>query len=473
MSVYQFASGSCTGRGFASVDSSGFLAYFKNWVVKDATDGGPNWNILIDKSPVPTSVSFTVNTQGSSHILDATGHGYLTGEIVQLSNTGGALPTGLNINQDYYIYKINDNQFRVCSFITSAWAGTGTSITSNGTGTHYALMEGPYIVVSDQSSLSRNQPAMISKVGYKILESGKIRVNYPLACDTTNKILFGFWAGHAITTVDSGPFSYDFRGGAECLIMQSRIGSAWSTSMIDSWLGDSNFVEGTDKIGALAGDATAGSNVVLQLGVGQAANFTPNNYYYIYDMSGHAWVNYCKVTADDTLAHTITVDSISNNFPTGSVIAAYAHRYYASGSDSVSGMRFNTVNSPLTIPYCSNTTANKAFPDQNATFYQATSASVDSVTLDQAAPTDKGFYACQKPFLVERYNCVQNQTDGMSEGLGIAKNAYVTDKGAMVGGLDGRTIGGKNWLYFQSHNNFSYGGNSGMGVMFCDSTTLV
>lgn len=475
MSVYQIAAGSCTGRGFADVDSSGWLANFKSWVVKDATSGGPNWSILLDRSPLPTATVFTVNTTGVSHLLDATGHGYYTGEIVQVSNTGGSLPNGLNASQDYIVYKVNGNQFRLCSNMTDSWTGTGVNVTNTGSGTHRAQMEGPYIVVSDQSSPTTNQPAMIMKAGYKILESGKLRTQYALSFDTTNKVIYGYWGGFQINTVDAGSFSYDFRGGAECMIVQSRVGSSWSTSVVDSWLGDSNFVEGTDKIGTLATGTTAGTNKVLQLGAGQAANFTPNRYYYIYDMNGHAWVNYVKVTASD-MTSSITVDSIDKNFPTGSVIAAYAHRIYCVGNVlALNVNRFNSNNYGVKsgIPYYSNQTSTKAFPDQNGQIYGSITGSIDTVTLGQAAPNDRGYFACQKPFIVERANQQAAQNDGMTEGYGIMKNMYATNVGTMVQGLDGKTIGGSNWLYFQPFDAVIYFGAGSLAAMFPDSTSLV
>jgi hypothetical protein len=457
------------------VDSSGWLANFESWVVKDATSGGPGWIVLLDRSPLPTAVPFTVNTIGAQHLLDATGHGYYTGEIVQVSNSGGSLPSGLNASQDYVVYKVNNDQFRLCYYMASAWDGTGTVLYNTGSGTQYAQMEGPYIVVSDQSSPTINQPAMIMKAGYKILESGKIRTQYALSFDTTNKILYGYWGGFGINTVDSGSYSYDFRGGAECMIAQSRIGSSWSTSMVDSWLGDSNFVEGTDKIGTLAGDATARTNKVLQLGVGEAANFTPNRYYYIYDMTGHAWVNYVKVTADDTVAHTITVDSIDKNFPTGSVIAAYAHRYYCAGNILVSGDRFNALPYAVysSIPYCSSQVSARTFSNQNSPIYEGVTGSIDTVTLNTLIPNDRGFYACQKPFLVEKSNHEPSSFVGMTEGLGIMKNLYATYAGTMVQGLDGKTVGGANWLYFQPFSSLIYTGVGGIAAMFMDSTSLV
>ena len=474
MSVYQITSGSCTGRGFADVDSSGWLANFKTWVTKDATDGGPGWSILNDKSVLPTSVNFVVGVTGANHELDATGHPYVTGDIIQFSNSGGSLPSGLSGSTDYYAYKIDDTRFRACQYLTNAWSGTGVTVNNTGVGTHSALLEGPYIVVSDQSSFTRNQSAMIMKAGYVTTESAKVRIHYALSFDTTSKILYGYWGGFFVTTLDSASFSYDFRGGAECMIVQSRIGSSWSTTLIDSWVGDSNFVEGTDKRGTLLYDATAGASKTLYLNTGEAANITPNRYYYITDMSGHAWVNYCKVTADDTNADTVVVDTITQNFPAGSVLAAYAHRWYCAGSNGSNLPRFNSLSyvSRSAIPYVSSTTASYAFCDQNSVINLAVRGSIDADTLFTAAPNDRGYYACQKPFIVEFYSNV-GVDSGMTEGYGIMKNMYVTKLGSMVAGMDGKTIGGSNWLHFQRLDGLFTAGSSNYATMFLDKTSLV
>jgi len=473
MAVYQIASGSCTGRGFAGVDSSGWMANFKSWVTRDATDGGPGWSILYDKSVLPTSVGFVVSVTGVSNILDTSGHTFVTGDTVQFSSSG-TLPTGLGAGTDYYVYKIDSSRFRACQYLTTAWDGTGINVQNTGSGTHSALLTGPYIVVSDQSSFTRNQSAMIMRAGYVTTESAKVRIQYALAFDTTSKILYGYWGGFNVNTLDAASFSYDFRGGAECLIVQSRIGSAWSTALIDSWVGDSNFVEGTDKRGTLLYDATAGSSQTLYLNTGEAANFTLNRYYYITDTSGHAWVNYCKVTADDTNADTVVVDALTQNFPAGSVLAAYTHRWYCAGNDvAVNIARFNTTNysNKSTIPYLSSATY--VFADQNGIVYSAVKGSVDADTLSTVAPNDRGFFACQKPFLVEYYGNNGGVSSGMTEGYGIAKNVYATKLGTMVAGMDGKTIGGSNWLHFQRLDGLFTAGSSNYATMFLDKTSLV
>jgi hypothetical protein len=261
------------------------------------------------------------------------------------------------------------------------------------------------------------------------------------------------------------------------MILQSRIGSSWSTTLIDGWTYDSNFVEGPDKTGTLISGVTAGSNVVLSLTSGEENNFTVGKYYYIYDFNGHVWVNYCKCTNVNTSAHTITVDTLGWNFPTGTVIAAYTHRYYASGNTAPAGTSRFSYLLGSTLPYVSSEsiTSNIYYcvNQQEASDYIQLFCGIDQNTLFQVAPDDLGYYTCQKPFLVERYNgySLSSATD-MNRGYGVAKNMYITNVGTMVAAQDGRTVGGVNWLYFVLASVLFYSsGLTNYGVMFCDTAS--
>jgi hypothetical protein len=468
MAVFQKETGLCTGRGFADVDATGYLAKFKTWVVKAAGSGGPAWTILLDRSTLPVLTTFTVPDHTNDRCYSVA-HGLYTGETVQVSNSGGALPAGLSAATDYYVVKYDADNFRLATTLTNAWAGTVINITGAGTGTHSFKMTGPYIVVSDQAAPTINQSCMILKVGYVTATAAEVRVQMCLSFDTTNKILYGYWSGYIVTTLDSADFSYDFRGGAECMVLQSRIGSSWSNAAIDGWTGDTNFVEGTGATGTLASGATAGSNVVLTLGTGQAANFVANKYYYIYDMNGHAWVNYVKVTATDG-AESITVDSINVNFPTGSVIAAYAHRWYTFGSGTNGSLaRFSQQLSK--IPYCSGAIG-YVFGSQDANLNGLATLELPSYLLLRLNPDDLGYQACSKGLLFEwfRENTGGSNTTGMNRAYGSPKNIYICVTNSMAAALDGKTIGAKNYLYFIVASS-QFGSGSGTHACLILDTT--
>lgn len=88
---------------------------------------------LTDVTPaLQTFTSGNVNT-GTDQVT-ITGHGFLTGLKVRLT-TGGALPTGLAINTDYYIIRISANVIQFATSQANALAGTAIDLTAAGSGT--------------------------------------------------------------------------------------------------------------------------------------------------------------------------------------------------------------------------------------------------------------------------------------------------------------------------------------------------
>lgn len=72
----------------------------------------------------------------ATNICTLTTHGFRTGIKVQVSNAGGALPTGLAASTDYYVIVINANTFYLASTLLNAQTGNAIDITGAGTGTH-------------------------------------------------------------------------------------------------------------------------------------------------------------------------------------------------------------------------------------------------------------------------------------------------------------------------------------------------
>ncbi len=82
-------------------------------------------------------VADTVFTAANaSETFTATAHGLLTGDgPVQVSNAGGALPTGLVAATDYWVIKLTANTFKLATSFLNAMAGTNLLISTDGTGT--------------------------------------------------------------------------------------------------------------------------------------------------------------------------------------------------------------------------------------------------------------------------------------------------------------------------------------------------
>jgi hypothetical protein len=72
----------------------------------------------------------------ATEIFTSAAHGLQTGDgPFQVSNSGGALPTGLTAVTDYWIIRIDANTFYLATSLANALAGTHLSISTDGTGT--------------------------------------------------------------------------------------------------------------------------------------------------------------------------------------------------------------------------------------------------------------------------------------------------------------------------------------------------
>ncbi len=73
----------------------------------------------------------------SGNSVNIVGHAFATSDLVQLSNSGGALPGGLSTVTDYWIIKLDANNIQFAATEADAIAGTDIDITSAaGGGTH-------------------------------------------------------------------------------------------------------------------------------------------------------------------------------------------------------------------------------------------------------------------------------------------------------------------------------------------------
>ena len=81
----------------------------------------------------PSAGNFTADA--TSDVCTKATHGFKTGLKVQVSNSGGALPTGLSAATDYFVIYVSASTFQLATSLVNAQAGTAINITTNGTGT--------------------------------------------------------------------------------------------------------------------------------------------------------------------------------------------------------------------------------------------------------------------------------------------------------------------------------------------------
>jgi hypothetical protein len=97
-----------------------------------------NYTAAFAAAPTFSPTTFTSSYPSTPTIFAATGHGFLTGDgPVELTNSGGALPTGLATATPYYIVTVDANHFSLATSLANALAASPVviSVTSAGTGT--------------------------------------------------------------------------------------------------------------------------------------------------------------------------------------------------------------------------------------------------------------------------------------------------------------------------------------------------
>ena len=90
------------------------------------------------------------------------------------------------------------------------------------------------------------------------------------------------------------------------------------------------------------------------------------------------------------------------------------------------------------------------------------------LTMD---PDDNGNYAVMRPGVVERYrhNDYLSSNSGMNRAYGILKNIYLIYTTLLSNFLDGKTIGGKDYVFIQLENLLFNSGSASYSVLFLET----
>lgn len=111
-------------------------------MIQDTTSVAIPLSSLASVKTMGVTLNITVNTPAAgtftdavSDILTKAAHDFTLGLVVRVSNSGGALPTGLAAATDYFVIPIDVNTFYLATSLANAKAGTAIDITGAGTGT--------------------------------------------------------------------------------------------------------------------------------------------------------------------------------------------------------------------------------------------------------------------------------------------------------------------------------------------------
>lgn len=433
--------------------------------------GGAEWNLVEDFSEIITKNFNPADVNVAGNIITIVAHG-LPDHCQVVFSTSGSLPGNIVAGTTYWIKRIDADTFYVFNYAGYAIYGTSCiDITSQGTGVHKVTMQERFMVfcdtvgalVNDYDTSPSGMPPKYIRIGFLENEAGCARMHSCLYWDSINHIPRGMWTGYKLPTYDAATFAYDFRGGDECIFWSSRLGSSWSRTFIDQWTGISSLVEPMTVKGIVQAPLTAGSSVVIQLDTGEAVNFTQDKYYYIYDLDGHTWIGYFKVTNVNVGADQITASNIYNNFPAGSVITPYAHRFYGNNTNGdqawqADSYMLNSANN--TLPYYSYITSASNNSQQIrtnnnnpiGTSNQVMSPKYNDSILAVANPDDElNFYGMR--YLVAEFAIDYNNTTSMNRIYGKTNNYIRTKRDTMSQMLDYRVMDGKNWLDLDEDGN--------------------
>ncbi len=106
--------------------------------LKTALNAVTGKNYTVAFAPLVVA-DFTFTADNATEIFTHTAHGLVTGDgPIQVSNSGGALPSGLSALTDYWVIAIDANTFYLATSLANALAGTHLLISTNGTGTQTA-----------------------------------------------------------------------------------------------------------------------------------------------------------------------------------------------------------------------------------------------------------------------------------------------------------------------------------------------
>ena len=469
----KYETGSYYNRGFVGTDPLGFCAYLDSWLTASVGSGGAGWT-LVDDYSTPLSATFTIS--GAPWYCYSVGHGLFTGQEVNVICSG--YPTGLAVNTTYFVIKIDNDNFGLATTLLNALAGTNT-ITGTGSGTR-TFYSSPFKVYCNVSTPLINQAVKFIRVLYNsnITATGftnAIRIMGCLWWDTTNHIPRGVWNQYYLSVITgASPDFYYFVGNDQYLAIVSKNGSTYNQYNTGTWIGDSNLIDPISSIGTLQSGITAGSGVVCTLGTGEASNFSANKYYFIYDFNAHSWVDYVRCQSVDIPSGTITLQIVNYNFPAGSVIGAYPHRFYAMSTNTITtgttGNSDNVSYSKSTIPYISSTSGSTSnvFHAQTSLIRPSCYVNCYLTALTGGDPDDEGYYYTQIPIISEYH-----RGDGTLDLTGLrvfgrvgTGDLYVTSVTNLIKALTLRSVGGVNYIYYNiTSEQFTAGGDSNTVVL--------
>ncbi len=88
--------------------------------------------VLVPITIAPGATTFN----SSTNVATKAAHGYLLGDgPIQYTNSGGALPSGLELDTDYWVIPLTSNTYKIANSFANALAGVFVTLVTAGSGT--------------------------------------------------------------------------------------------------------------------------------------------------------------------------------------------------------------------------------------------------------------------------------------------------------------------------------------------------
>jgi len=118
---------------------------------------------------------------------------FVTGDAVEFTNSGGALPTPLAPLTTYYLIKVSDTRYKVATTYANAIANVPITITGTGTGSHTVTLDGVKLAIT-AANAANNIPIDITSAGSGIHTISKRRAFITVSQNKNPRITFeGFF----------------------------------------------------------------------------------------------------------------------------------------------------------------------------------------------------------------------------------------------------------------------------------------
>lgn len=462
MAGYGIESGTAFGRGF---DAAGLLGLLMAWIVKTFANHGPGWFIWDNQSTLPTNPYVVVCDQAAptpnskakfiAFYLPTSNAGqiwvnyYMYWDNVTHTGVGfrhrGCLGTVDAGSFAYYfrggpetlaIFTRDGANFwrTILTEFEGIWDGVDNLLepeTASGVTTNPLFLEtdpGGYL------------SAYWNITGYKPLldANGKLYFSIVLVTGSTYRI--DIYKDAARTSPNLVGHTNNFTN--------STTGQKFITADNASGLGGSF---NTDITVAAATNIDC-RFLRVDLQAGQAANFTPDNFYFLTDFQDLTQkCVYMKV--ENIVGDQLIVDFAgSAQVPAGAIISPYPHRWVYSSSHYGTTVASGFDNG--TLPYHSNQGFEMQTANINSNDQRALSDWMQN-TITRSNPNDKNRYGMMRPWVGELTQL--NGQGTVNRMYGKYKNLYVTAPGGLSILQDQRVLNGVGYLaYFIQGGSYAF-----------------